>query len=222
MPSNRFATHSSRFEEKVSFYLGVSMAQGRGSTGLAIVRRRRNYEWFGSPKDPVRRLNSDLFELGHIERMFDARYPAIAAHVTELAKRPEWRDNIEVIVDHTDTGRPACDAFEATKIQIKRIAIITGDAEVREAHDTYRVPRLQLISALQALFHEQRFAIQKHLPDAQILARELLDHRIATTDSGRAHVRARDGGGDDLVRAVAVAIWGVGKDYESKTTELRI
>ena len=71
----------------------------------------------------------------------------------------------------------------------------------------YRVPKLMLISRVQALLHDGRLKIHKRLPDAPALVAELQDFRAKVTDSGYWKFGARSGKHDDLVLAVAIALW---------------
>ena len=64
-----------------------------------------------------------------------------------------------------------------------------------------------LVSTVQALLHDGRLQIQKDLPEAPVLKMELEDFRASVTDSGRWTFGARSGAHDDLVLALALALW---------------
>jgi hypothetical protein len=66
---------------------------------------------------------------------------------------------------------------------------------------------MTLVSALQALLHEGRLHIQKELPEAAELVRELQDFRVKYTEGGHLTFSAREGRHDDLVLALAIAVW---------------
>jgi hypothetical protein len=72
---------------------------------------------------------------------------------------------------------------------------------------TCSVPKLTLVSRLQALLHEGRLKIQKELSEAETLVRELQDFRVEFTAAGHLTFNARAGKHDDLVLALAIAIW---------------
>jgi hypothetical protein len=55
--------------------------------------------------------------------------------------------------------------------------------------------------------HDGRLQIQKDLPEAPVLKVELEDFRASVTDSGRWTFGARAGAHDDLVLALALALW---------------
>jgi len=66
---------------------------------------------------------------------------------------------------------------------------------------------MTLVSALQALLHEGRLHIQKELTEAAELVRELQDFRVKYTEGGHLTFNAREGKHDDLVLALAIAVW---------------
>jgi hypothetical protein len=91
------------------------------------------------------------------------------------------------------------------------------------------VPKLSLISRVQALLHEGRLKIHKDLAEAATLVRELQDFRVEFTGSGAITFNARVGRHDDLVLALAIACWrvyGVGSNagiyrlYEQRAAAL--
>ena len=69
------------------------------------------------------------------------------------------------------------------------------------------VPKLDLVSRLQALLHEGRLKIHKDLAEADTLVRELQDFRCEFTAAGHLTFNARSGKHDDLVLALAIAVW---------------
>ena len=69
------------------------------------------------------------------------------------------------------------------------------------------MPKLTLVSRLQALLHEARLKIQRELAEAETLVRELQDFRVDYTAAGHLTFNARTGKHDDLVLALAIAVW---------------
>jgi hypothetical protein len=66
---------------------------------------------------------------------------------------------------------------------------------------------MNLVSRLQAMLHEGRLQIQKNLPEAAELVKELQDFRVQYTANGHLTFNAREGKNDDMVLALAVAAW---------------
>jgi hypothetical protein len=107
---------------------------------------------------------------------------------------------------YTGVGRPVFDLFTSAGISPVGV-LITGGAV--ETHDgaIYGVPKLTLVSRLQALLHEGRLKIHKELSEAETLVRELQDFRVDFTAAGHLTFNARSGRHDDLVLALAIAVW---------------
>src|SRR5438477_5582868 len=86
------------------------------------------------------------------------------------------------------------------------VLISGGTAETRDG-PTCSVPKLTLVSRLQALLHEGRLKILRELAEAETLVRELQDFRVEFTSAGHLTFNARSGKHDDLVLALAIAVW---------------
>jgi len=84
--------------------------------------------------------------------------------------------------------------------------ITAGTAETRD-FAICGVPKLTLVSRLQALLHQGRLKIQRELAEADTLVRELQDFRVEYTATGHLTFNARSGKHDDLVLALAIAVW---------------
>jgi hypothetical protein len=63
-------------------------------------------------------------------------------------------------------------------------------------------------------------AIAASLPDAAVLARELADFRVRYTDAGNAQFSARKGAHDDLVLALALAVFGLSRAEPVRDVEV--
>jgi hypothetical protein len=146
-----------------------------------------------------------IFQVGHLERMpLGTPYPGIVAHVGRLlAKLPA---GTELIIDFTGVGRPVFDMFVYSGISPLGVLITGGTAETSDGA-TRSVPKLTLVSRLQALLHEGRLKILRELAEAETLVRELQDFRVEFTAAGHLTFNARSGKHDDLVLALAIAVW---------------
>lgn len=181
------------------FTIGVDLGQSFDPTAIAVVRKVRQ-----GLADPV-------FQVGHLERLpLQTPYPGVVSHVGRmLARLPE---GAELVLDYTGVGRPVFDLFEAKGFSPYGVSITSGTAVTKDRRH-YSVPKLTLISTVQALLHDGRLKIQKDLPDVQVLVAELQDFRAEVTDSGYWRFGARAGKHDDLVLALAISLWhSVGRD----------
>ena len=146
-----------------------------------------------------------IFQVGHLERLpLHTPYPAIVAHVGRLLGR--LPAGTELVIDLTGVGKPVFEMFQFSGISPFGVMITAGTAETRDGMVS-SVPKLTLISRLQALLHQARLKILRELAEAETLARELQDFRVEYTASGNLTFNARSGKHDDLVLALAIAIW---------------
>ena len=114
----------------------------------------------------------------------------------------------------TGVGRPVFDLFAYAGISPIGVLITSGASEKYD-RQILNVPKLSLVSRLQALLHEGRLKIHREIPDAPALVRELQDYRIEYTPSGKLTFNARAGKHDDLVLALAIAVRVARGDYMS-------
>jgi hypothetical protein len=153
----------------------------------------------------VIRLPPPIFQVGHLERLpLGTPYPAIVDHVGRLLTKLPGHP--ELVIDFTGVGRPVFDMFVYSGIYPIGVVITGGMTETRDGR-TCSVPKLDLVSRLQALLHEARLKILRELDEAETLVRELQDFRMEFTAAGHMTFNARSGKHDDLVLALAIAVW---------------
>src|SRR5216683_3150394 len=147
---------------------------------------------------------TSIFQVRHLERApIGTPYPAIVARVGRiLAMVP----GAQLAIDFNGVGRPVFDMFRYAGISPTGVLITGGTAETQDGQ-ICSVPKLSLISRLQALLHEGRLRIHREIPDAAALVRELQDFRVEFTAAGHITFNARVGRHDDLVLALAIAVW---------------
>ena len=146
-----------------------------------------------------------IFQVGHLERMpLGTPYPGIVAHVRRLLGKFPART--ELVIDVTGVGKPVFEMFTYSGISPLGVLITAGTAETRDGA-ICGVPKLTLVSRLQALLHQGRLKIHRELAEAETLVRELQDFRVEYTAAGHLTFNARSGKHDDLVLALAIAVW---------------
>jgi hypothetical protein len=177
------------------FFIGVDLGQSSDPTAIAMVRR-------------VGEERVAVFQVGHLERVpLHTPYPAIVNRVQHLLSHPICAGNADLAIDQTGVGGPVADMFRQAGIDFTGVVITGGQEETSPSANLAHVPKLKLISHLQALLHEGRLLIQKNLPEAPILVSELQNFRVRYSDSGHLTFNAREGKHDDLVLALAIAVW---------------
>jgi len=87
------------------------------------------------------------------------------------------------------------------------VVITGGLEEVRDGERIHRVPKITLVSRLQASLHAGELKFALGLSEEQAFKSELSEFRMRHSDSGRLTFGAREGRHDDLVLALAIALW---------------
>lgn len=193
--------------------VGIDIGQAHDPTAIAIVSRIATE----TANPALSALNPEphpRFEVQHLERLrLGMPYPAqVDALEAMLTRPPLNRLGPRVLVDYTGVGRPVFDMF-AGRHALRRAqgVVITGGRDTTRHGSGWSVPKGELVSKLQALLHSGQLRIAASLPDAAVLMRELQDFRVRFTESGNATFNAREGAHDDLVLALALAVFGLSR-----------
>jgi hypothetical protein len=125
-------------------------------------------------------------------------------YVTNLMAR--LRGESELVLDVTGVGRAVGELFAVAGLPTINVTITGGDAVTSEGLN-FHIPKLNLVSRLQALLHNGQLKIHKGLADAPALVNELQSFRAEVSASGYWRFGARAGRHDDLVLATAIALW---------------
>jgi hypothetical protein len=161
-----------------------------------------NYH-YGRPSDPPLSLRHlERFELG-------TRYPDVIDRVRSLLSSGALRNKrVALLVDKTGVGASVVDSLARAGLLPIAVTIHGGSSVSRDEHG-YRVPKRDLVSAVQVLLQNGRLKIAEGLPLAETLRSELLNFRLKidpkTAHDSYEHWREADH--DDLVLAVAMACW---------------
>jgi hypothetical protein len=183
------------------FFIGLDLGQSKDFTALAIIEKIAvGEEW--------------RFECRHLERVpLGTLYPAIVEKVKALMNTPQLKDNSRLVVDATGVGRPVVDMLRAAELNPKAILITGGDVVSYDSGYT-RVPKRDLVAILhstmqtQATPENKRLDFAQGLPDIQTLVSEMMAFQVKiTTSANDTYGSWREGSHDDLVLAVALAVW---------------
>lgn len=193
------------------YTVGVDLGQAQDPTAVVVVEsevktRVWRDEW---SVEPQTKPESVEHRVRHAERLpLQLPYPEQVAHVRGLMMSPELpAKDTELVVDMTGVGRPVFDLFDVKGLKPVGVVITGGLEEVRDGARVHRVPKILLVSRLQAALHAGELKFSPALAEADALRQEFSEFRMRTTDSGRLTFGAREGRHDDLVLALAVAVW---------------
>jgi hypothetical protein len=179
------------------YFIGLDLGQRNDFTALAIIERQ------GEVKNAV-------FVVNHLQRFpLGTSYPAIVGAVGEILKRAPLASNkTSLSVDETGVGTPVVELFKQARYATRLTAIhITGGTNVRTDNGITYVPKRELVGVVQVGLQTGSLKIAPALTEAATLARELQDFRVTITEAANDTYGGRSGTHDDLVLAVAMALW---------------
>jgi hypothetical protein len=192
------------------YTVGVDLGQAQDPTAVVVETEltKRVFEdgWSSGLQEAVERSEH---RVRHAERLpLGLPYPEQVAHVRGIMMAPELPRGAELVVDMTGVGRPVFEMFERDGLRPVGVQITAGlDETLGEHRREHRVPKITLVSRLQAALHAGELKFAAGLAEEGALRQELGDFRMRFTDAGRAQFGAREGRHDDLVLALAVALW---------------
>jgi len=173
--------------------------------------------WMSEAEETLESKPKDSVQIRALERLpLGLSYVAQAEMIASRLARPEL-ERADVLIDATGCGRPVCDLFRAAGVRHTPVLITGGAGESGDTHMLH-VPKLILISQLQAALHSGELKIAKSLPEATAFTRELQEFRASWTEAGHLRFGARQGAHDDLVLAAALALHGVRRKSRMSAT----
>lgn len=194
------------------FVLSADLGHQQDPTAIVLVEQERKLvdpnldttpAW---DRRPVKIRNT--YVVRGIERLpLGTTYPDIVRHLSAKMKHPKIANEVQLIADATGVGLPVVEMMHEEGLAPVGIWITAGEA-VTNADYGYRVPKKDLVTALQIVFQSSRIRIIKSLPLADVLVKELINFRPKPTDKGNMQYEAwRSTDHDDIVLALAQAIW---------------
>jgi hypothetical protein len=182
----------------VRYILGLDLGPAADPTGLAVVERGKAEV---GPTHAIRHLVR--FPPG-------TPFAAIAAAVAGAIRDGGLRSP-PVVCDLTAVGPTVLPVLRKALPRgwLEPVALTTA-LEAVEVDRVWRVPKRDLVTGLQLALQQRRLKVAPDLPEADLLVRELHAFRAAVTlapsdPTAAADWRSRPG--DDLVLAVALAVW---------------
>lgn len=198
------------------FVIGLDIGQQRDPTALVVLQRvqilRKEPQVEGLRTEP----NAVVTEYHgrHIEQLpLGTPYPAIVEHVRGLLARPELTGRVNLVVDAGGVGLPVVDMMREAGLHPVPV-VITGGNDVSRGPSGYRVPKRDLVAALQVLFHAGRLRFSNQLSLTEELKKQLQNFTYKISRNGSDTYEAMtEQIHDDLVMAAALAAWYAEKHY---------
>ena len=173
--------------------MGVDLGQRRDYTAIVVDERGEE----------------DTHRIRHIERpRIGTPYPKIIRRVMQIRDRIEKRTGSapEIFMDATGLGRPVVDEFEAKGVYVTPVTIVAGESVSREFRELH-VGKLALITRLDVLLADGRIEWDGSTKAGKHLTSELHSFQLKVSQSGALQLEAEKSFHDDLVIALALAVF---------------
>lgn len=175
-------------------------------------------------RDTIAKPPATEYKVRHLERLpLGTNYPAQVEYVASLLRRePCSTHTTTTYVDQTGVGRAVFDIFRQARLPRLYGVTITAGEEVTKTQDGWHVAKKDLVSRLQAALHAKELAVEPELADASVLVKEMQDFRVRFSTAGNPIFGAREGAHDDIVLAVALAMFGATQPVPCTNINLRV
>lgn len=198
------------------FIAGVDVGQVNDWTAIAILER---FTAVPDLKHLPRGLHEDAkkdaeavpmrLDLRHLERIeLGTLYPEQVIHVQQLLRDPRV-GGVQTFLDMTGCGRPVFDMFRLAGLPDLSGVMITGaKGTATRMPYGWNVGKSELVNQVQVEMQTGRLRFGRTIEHVDKLVRELKDFRAKQNPSGNMTFNAREGQHDDLVLALALAVFG--------------
>jgi hypothetical protein len=176
------------------FTVGLDLGQRQDHSALAILERLEDgeYRWY---------------ECRHLQRFpLGTPYPRIVDAVEELLRRPPLARQCRFAIDATGVGVAVTDMFSEAGMPYIGVTITGGVGWHRDGRHWY-VSKHLLVSTVQKFLSSEAIGISKRLKEAPLLREELRNFQVKVTKAANEIYEAREGQSDDIVLAVAIALF---------------
>jgi hypothetical protein len=148
------------------------------------------------------------YEVRYLERFpLRTRYTAIVDAMGELLDRPPLTEASQLVIDLTGVGVAVAELFDEAGIPYTGVTITGGVGWHRESQRHWHVSKHLLVSTIQKFLSSEAIGISKQLPEAETLRAELRNFRVKISKAANEIYEAREGAHDDILLAVAIALF---------------
>jgi hypothetical protein len=184
---------------------GLDLGKSTDPTALAALER--------SPSPG----GKNVYRLGYLSRWplhtpyvspDPARQAGIADDLAVLLSFPPLKGAL-LAVDGTGVGAGVVDVFRTFRLPcaLFPVVITGGRGWSLEKDGSFRVAKVELVSTLQLLLGTGRVQVAPALPLARVLLDEFRGFTARLTSAGNEVYEHREGAHDDILLAVAMALW---------------
>lgn len=181
-----------------NFFIGLDLGQAQDFTALCFIEQ----------------VEEEKLKVRDLKRWpLRTSYKAICAQVAAVINGDLLRsENTALLVDCTGVGAGVFEMLSdhGLHCDVMRV-VITAGAQTSYTDGVHKVPKTELVSAVQVRLQNGELSIPTALSEALTLKNELQNFQVKITVAGNEQFGEwRVNQHDDLVLATALAVWGAG------------
>lgn len=183
--------------------VGVDLGQSADYTAIVMLETYR----------PDRLRPKEFPDVRHrirwIERVpLGTQYTAVVDRIATVAEAAQGWGHTTIVLDATGVGRPVVDMLKRrTSVLLRAVTFTSGEHETRTEFNVHRVPKIDLVTSLEAVLQTRRLEVVPDAPLQAELAAELAAFDFSINGRGHASFEAQAGNNDDLVAALMLAVF---------------
>jgi hypothetical protein len=183
--------------------IGIDIGQAVDPTAIIVVE-----SYLPEPE-----RTEDRPEIQHQIRWIEkvplgTSYLQVVERITVVAERCVFIGHPTMVVDATGVGRPVVDMLrKRSKASLRAVTFTGGDKEKKSDAYSSRVPKRDLVTALEVVLQSRRLHVVPDCPLQEDLAAELQSFEVNLNARGHDTYDGASGKHDDLVSALMLALW---------------
>jgi hypothetical protein len=193
--------------------MGVDLGQRNDYTVVSAIEHTRTPldEWdVDEDKATTRQKVEERFAVRGLQRFtLGMDYTTQAERIRSLLLAPPINGQADLVLDDAGVGAPVGDQVTTHgKLHPVRVTLTgTGTEVTRHAHRKYTVPKLTLVSHLDARLNTRELIFAEDLDARQEIKDEMINFQRHVTSAGRSTFEARASKHDDIVASVGFSLW---------------
>jgi hypothetical protein len=198
----------------IHYYAGVDLGKRRDPSTVVVLRTTYAYGKANYHAGYLKRFNLQMLYTD-----ISSKLASLDKQLQQLAAREDKEAIITYVLDATGIGGPVAEVV-CKRLPYARImkAYITGGISTTYSpEDAWEVhiPKGQLVSGLMAAFDRGVITMSENSKEADAILEELANFEIHISDEGHDSYYAAPAHHDDLVIALALAVWAADVDGDS-------
>lgn len=181
----------------MTFIISLDPAQLRDWSALAVIDMQY--------RPQTRRFGYNLVAMARKQGL---PYDQIVDWVARIYHKPEFNQAQppELVVDSTGVGVAVVDMLHTKGLRLNAVTITAGES-FTQTGSIFHVGKARLIGTFLGAFDGGKVNVNPNMPIWPQLEKEMLAYRAEISAQGRAKFEAEEGEHDDMIFALAQAVW---------------